>query len=197
MAFDTDNSTNAPDRLIIALDFGTTFSGYVRNHAARGRLCWLTPGSVAYAFSTDPEKVYSITSWPGGDSRVLAKTPTTIKYDSRSGDTFKWGYELDQTLDDKITRFKLLLDPEERGPYNLQIDLRADSERLPKPAVAVASDYMRSIYQHALAEIEGDSIDPTFPKQFEKQHVLTVPAVWSDKAKVLTLQVHNKSYTKS
>lgn len=55
--------------------------------------------------------------------------------------------------------------------------------KLPKPVLEVASDYMRSVFHHALKEIESESLDPSFLESFQKQFVLTVPAVWSDKAK--------------
>lgn len=61
-------------------------------------------------------------------------------------------------------------------------------ERLPKSPVEIISDYMGAIFKHAIAEIEGESLDPTFLNNFERRFVLTVPAVWSDKAKSMTLE---------
>lgn len=37
-------------------------------------------------------------------------------------------------------------------------------------------------------EIEAESLDPAFLANFERRFVLTVPAVWSDKAKSMTLE---------
>jgi hypothetical protein len=60
--------------------------------------------------------------------------------------------------------------------------------KLGKPPLDVASDYLKSLYQHALGHINN-----AYPKDFvdmqQKKFVLTVPAVWSDKAKDLTLKV--------
>jgi molecular chaperone DnaK (HSP70) len=61
--------------------------------------------------------------------------------------------------------------------------------KLPKLVLGVASDYMRAVFQHALKEIESDSLDPSFLDNYQKEFVLTVPAVWSDKAKDMTLRV--------
>ncbi|KAK4936969.1 hypothetical protein LTR10_022279 [Elasticomyces elasticus] len=155
------------DRLIIALDFGTTYSG------------------IAYAFSTDPEKVFTVDSWPGGD-RIVPKVPTAQLYDSDG--SLRFGYELDRLEGDKIERIKLLFDPEQPRPFFIPVDVEGEMAKLPKAVVEVASDYMRAIFQHAIKEIEGNYVDPELLHNYEKQYVLTVPAVWSDKAKDMTLR---------
>jgi hypothetical protein len=132
--------------------------------------------------------VYSITQWPGEENRNQPKTPTVIKYNSSSAQTFRWGYELDQ-VEDKISSLKLLLDPEQPHPYDIMTDVDAEIAKLPKRVLDIASDYMKAIYEHAVSVIQQDSMDPTFLDQYQKVYVLTVPAVWSDKAKSLTLQV--------
>ncbi|KAI0965133.1 Hsp70 family protein-like protein [Xylaria arbuscula] len=152
------------DRLILALDFGTTFSG------------------VSYAFTNDPEKIYTIDSWPGATDRIVPKTPTEIQY---TAGKFKWGYELEGTLEDKIIGLKLLLDPDQKRPYWIPTDPGAEIAKLPKPVVEVAADYIKAVFQHALAEVEKGYL-PGFLDGFKKQHVLTVPAVWSDTAKAMT-----------
>lgn len=145
--------------------------------------------SIAYAFSTDPEKVYTITNWPGGEDRIVPKAPTVIKYNAGSKTSFKWGYELDMCLDDNITGLKLLLDPDQPRPYFIPNNIQAEMAKLLKPVLEVVSDYMKAVFDHALKEIESESLDPSFLESFQKQFVLTVPAVWSDKAKDLTLRV--------
>lgn len=93
------------------------------------------------------------------------------------------------SLDDKITGLKLLLDPDQPRPYYIPTNIQAEMAKLPKPVLEVASDYMRALFQHALKEIESESLDPSFLDNYQKQFVLTVPAVWSDKAKDMTLRV--------
>jgi hypothetical protein len=119
----------------------------------------------------------------------VPKAPTIIQYDSGSKDSFKWGYELDMSLGDKITGLKLLLDPDQPRPYFIPTNIQAEIAKLPKTVLEVASDYMRAVFQHALKEIESESLDPSFLDNYHKQFVLTVPAVWSDKAKDMTLRV--------
>ncbi|EXJ69341.1 uncharacterized protein A1O5_07377 [Cladophialophora psammophila CBS 110553] len=162
------------DSLIIALDFGTTYSG------------------IAYALTTDPEKVFTIDSWPGGD-RNAPKTPTALQYGSGSVTNLKWGYELDRLEGEKIQHIKLLLDPEQPRPYFIPTNIEAEMAKLPKPVVDVASDYMRAIFEHAIKEIEGHFLVPELLHNFDKQYVLTVPALWSDKAKDMTSRAAEKA----
>jgi hypothetical protein len=188
---------NAPrgDRLIIALDFGTTYSGSEHEHppstlasVIANKICFVS-SSISYAFTTDPEKVFTVDSWPGGDDRIVPKTSTVIKYEQGSKTAFKWGYELDQTLEEKIAGLKLLFDPGQPRPYFVPTNIEAEMAKLPKPVIEVATDYMRAIFQHALKEINSGYLDPDFVKNYDKQYLLTVPAVWSEKAKAMTLQV--------
>ncbi|KAI0539552.1 Hsp70 family protein-like protein [Xylaria digitata] len=162
------------DRLILALDFGTTFSG------------------VAYAFTNDPEKVYTVDSWPGAADRIVPKTPTELQYTPGSTDKFKWGYELGQTLKEKISGLKLLLDPDLKRPYWIPHDPSAEIAKLPKPVVDVVADYLKAIFQHAIAEVEKGYL-PGFVEGFKKQYILTVPAVWSDTAKATTQRAARKA----
>lgn len=142
---------------------------------------------VAYVFTTKPDQVYTITEWPGAKGRSLPKVPTLIRYSDNVN--FQWGYELDRTTKDRIEGIKLLLDPDQSKPlYVPPVNAEAELQKLGKPAIDVATDYIRAIYQHALRKIEGK-----YPKSYldmlNKQFVLSVPAVWSDKAKDATLQV--------
>ncbi|KIX03793.1 uncharacterized protein Z518_07346 [Rhinocladiella mackenziei CBS 650.93] len=155
--------------LIIALDFGTTYSG------------------IAYAFASDPENVRVIQSWPGED-RIVSKAPTTIRYEPGYIKGLKWGYDLDCSSGEKIERIKLLFDPEQPKPYCPCTNFEAENAKLPKHVVNVASDYMRAIFQHAIKAIGDGYMDRESLSQMKRQCVLTVPALWSDKAKNMTLQ---------
>jgi hypothetical protein len=59
---------------------------------------------------------------------------------------------------------------------------------LGKPAVDVAGDFIGAIYRHAMSRIET-AIPVEYLDICQKQFVLSVPAVWSDKAKDLTMKV--------
>lgn len=149
-------------------DFGTSYSG------------------VAYAFSTKPEDIYIISEWPGAKGKTSPKCPTLIKYGPDSN--FAWGFQVDRTSDDLIDSFKLLLDPDQPKPLYLPPGhTEAKLAKLGKPAMAVTTDYIKAILQHALTTIDA-KYPPNYLKMLKKRYVLSVPAVWSDKAKDATLQ---------
>lgn len=66
---------------------------------------------IAYAFTTDPEKIYTITNWPGADDTVVPKAPTVIEYEIGSKTSFKWGYEVDPLSETKIANLKFVARP--------------------------------------------------------------------------------------
>jgi hypothetical protein len=82
-----------------------------------------------------------------------------------------------------------LLDPNQGRPIYLpESTAKSDLRQLGKPAVDVAADFIGAMYQHAMLKIESK-----MPKEYldmcQKKFVLTVPAVWSDKAKDATKKV--------
>jgi molecular chaperone DnaK (HSP70) len=168
------NFVEDPDsQLIIGLDFGTTFSG------------------IAYIFTEqnkpDPE---AVTDWPGTPGLKLPKTPTLIDYGGANGaKSFTWGSKVNPTSKGKLEGIKLLLDPDQPVPlYVPASNTKKELQKLGKPPLDVATDYLGALYEHAMGHINN-----TYPKDFvdmqQKKFVLTVPAVWSDKAKDLTLKV--------
>jgi molecular chaperone DnaK (HSP70) len=163
---------NSDSQLIIGIDFGTTFS------------------AIAYIFKeqgkADPEVV---TDWPGTEGYSVPKTPTLLDYDVNDRRSFTWGSKVDPTSKGKLEGIKLLLDPDQPTPlYVPATNTRKNLLKLGKTPVDVASDYIGALYRHALAKITL-----AFPKDYvemqQKKFVVTVPAVWSDKAKDLTLKV--------
>lgn len=114
------------------------------------------------------------------------KVPTIISYKSQTD--FKWGYQV-KLSEKSIVGIKLLLDPDQDKPSYLPgSGKRTALKSLPKPAVDIAADYIGAVYSHALQEIRKSSVGGFFDT-CERDVVLTVPAVWSDMAKDLTLQV--------
>lgn len=176
--FDLDGEFNGLDiledsdeQLIIALDFGTTFSGIAYTFTGQGK--------------ADPK---SVTDWPGTEGQNPPKTPTLIDYDTNDKRSFTWGSKVDPTSKGKLEGIKLLLDPEQPTPlYVPASNTKKELQKLGKPPIDVASDYIGVLYKHALEQIYK-----AYPKDYvdmqQKKFVLTVPAVWSDKAKDVTLR---------
>lgn len=142
---------------------------------------------MAYAFSNKPEAIYTIEDWPGAGGRTYSKCPTLIAYTDAK--EFKWGFEVDRTSSSCIEGIKLLLDPDQPKPlYAPSMDAAAVLGKLRKQPMAVATDYISAVYHHAIKIIES-KVPKDYLEILPKQYVLSVPAVWSDKAKDVTLRV--------
>lgn len=127
-----------------------------------------------------------IKEWPGAGGTSWDKCPTLVKYENG---VVRWGFELDRSTEGRIEGIKLLLDPDQPRPiYVPAVDTKAELQRLGKPATAVAADFISALWTHASANIESK-----YPKDYfnllKKRFVLTVPAVWSEKAQDATLRV--------
>ncbi|KAF9585481.1 hypothetical protein BGW38_002171, partial [Lunasporangiospora selenospora] len=147
--------------LLVAIDFGTTFSG------------------VAYAFKTNGE-VYEMTAWPN-QANLYGKVPTVSAYIKENDQMHSWGYTAKAAMLtpqgrglDLLQKFKLFLD-QELAPYLPPLP------RTIKPNGAI-SDYLRVLHAHAIEQIMqahgGNLIN-----QNSIQYCLTVPAMWTDMAK--------------
>ncbi|KAM0265125.1 hypothetical protein ACHAQJ_000277 [Trichoderma viride] len=156
------------DRLIIALDFGTTYSG------------------ITYCFTNERDSSpTSIEYWPGLGGAGVPKIPTVIRYDSSGG--FTWGAQVN-LYDGGIFGVKLLLDPSQPRPeYLPKVNVGEELKKLPKPPVQIAADFIGAVYNHALEEI-AKKTSPDYVALCRKDYVLSVPAVWSDAAKNATLE---------
>ncbi|UKZ82707.1 hypothetical protein TrVFT333_010502 [Trichoderma virens FT-333] len=158
-------SSTGDDRLIIALDFGTTFSG------------------ITYCFTNERDSSpTSIEYWPGSDGAGVPKIPTVIRYDSPA--SFTWGAQVNRQ-DGGIVGVKLLLDPSQPRPkYLPEINVEEELGKLPKPPVQVAADFIGAVYNHAMKEIGKKS-----PRTMLNcaGRFTSLPAVWSDAAKNSTL----------
>ena len=161
-------------RLIVGVDFGTTFSG------------------VAYAFMKGNEaKEDIITEWPGAGTHTKQKIPSILYYDQNQHVT-GWGVDISEALAptgypkpgvQKVEWFKLQL----MQPSNTYFD----SINLPpfppgKSEVDVAADFlsklrmaMRNKLQNTLGEVFNRE-EPNI------RYYITVPAIWNEAGKAAT-----------
>ncbi|KAH8127859.1 hypothetical protein LI328DRAFT_154282 [Trichoderma asperelloides] len=157
-------------RLIIAVDFGTTYSG------------------IAYCFANQRNSSpIPIDNWPGATGIDVPKTPTVICYDKQNPRNFVWGGSVEPQAD-SISDFKLLLDPSQKWPeYIPIINITKKLEELPKSPTRITADFIGAIHNHAIEEISKK-----FPRDYvqlcRKEYIFSVPAVWSDAAKYATLK---------
>lgn len=164
-------------RVVIAIDFGTSRSGY------------------AYAFKDD-KKVIGRTKWPDG-SVPFPKTLTQILY-SPEREVMAWGY----TAREQLAELR-----QNRGaknyPFftNFKMDLVNGHQTIDGPTIDKAnqvflvvnliSDYLRKIKDMALQDVKGK-----LPNLLDDQEILwclTIPAIWTDANKQLMRQAAIKA----
>jgi molecular chaperone DnaK (HSP70) len=107
--------------------------------------------------------------------------PTTISYDNKK---FSWGFQT--TYSEEVIRgLKLLLDPDQETNYQPSLEAKKLLKRLGKTPGQVTAEYLKELVGHAKGILKrrfGPAAD-----EMDLSFVLTVPAVWSDKAKDITL----------
>lgn len=110
------------------------------------------------------------------------KVPSVISYEK---DISKWGYQVGP-LCEVIRGSKLFLDESQDQQYAPSLATKSLLAQYNKNAVQVSGEYLRHLVLHV-----NDTLQRRFgdaAKSMELKFVLTVPAVWSDKAKDATLR---------
>ncbi|KAL4813417.1 hypothetical protein BDW67DRAFT_177860 [Aspergillus spinulosporus] len=159
-------------KLVIGIDFGTTFTG------------------VAWAETRRPDHISIIEAWPShigtqeGISNV--KVPTELRYTKNpdsDGETVEWGFQI-PGLVDRYQWFKLGLDES-----NHLVLTKSWGD---KTSEQLTEDYLSSIYKHIMYTLDqklGSALLKTIPMEFS----LTVPAIWTEAAKDKTLKAWKKA----
>ncbi|KAI8091300.1 uncharacterized protein B0P05DRAFT_625058 [Gilbertella persicaria] len=152
-------STKDDYKVVIAYDFGTTYSG----------------ASYAFTHNTTPE-VFDVQKWPHKGGNFYPKTPTLSAYKrSDPSKMIEWGHGAKklmlkpQAAKENITlaNFKLNLDETlQRGVAENQNNI---------------ADYLKALHQHVLEDVTRGFAKNYDPDTF--RYCLTVPAMWSDLAK--------------
>ncbi|KAK7948223.1 hypothetical protein PG997_001228 [Apiospora hydei] len=168
------------DRLIVGVDFGTTFSG------------------VAAVYASTPDDIEIIKTWPGGNGITSDKVPTEISYDIPptapvgTSPNIKWGFQF-KPEEPRLRCIKLFLDRSQKLPFYVSPQETATQLRkFNKNVVDAVSDYLTQVYEHTMDTLTrryGES----FMASTKVDWVLTCPAVWSDAAKNTTLQAAERA----
>lgn len=154
-------------RVVIAIDFGTSRSGY------------------AYAFVHDP-RIIKRTAWPDQPFQY-AKTSTNLLCDA-SGKVAGWGFSARKEIA-RLRRAK-----KHAGYYHLvgfKVALRTGQPSPKGPifrtgkrtfeVVKLVADYLRQLKQFALQELQGGTTG--LLDEREVRWCLTIPAIWNDAEK--------------
>ncbi|KAI5787710.1 hypothetical protein DFH27DRAFT_486901 [Peziza echinospora] len=188
------------DRIIVGIDFGTTHS------------------AVAWAQTSTPDEYEVITQWPGQVGKDWGKVPSDISYATSSGSTvadnatspptlpdssgtttttttigYKWGFEVPPLSPNRLSWIKILLDPSQPRPKF--VNPKRTVLPYGKKAVDIVTDYLTALRNYTMVTLErrlgreflyGDGDGKVIKRRID--FVLTVPAVWSDKARQMTLE---------
>ena len=206
-ASDSPTFTSSSD-LIIGIDFGTTFTGVAYAHTTGGPSDTISMSDIRKA----AKKIAVIKSWPHQTNQYVEKTPSVLSYNSNPP---RWGGTVKKKDQPQIAHFKLGLQ-ESIGNHYLQeniLDLFGkqildERTRMTSPvlggyltdhnwrhpelpektAVDYTADYLTGICQYVTNTILPSRFGANFLKNQQISYVITVPAIWSDKAKNLTRQ---------
>uniref|UniRef100_A0A8C1JY48 Heat shock 70 kDa protein 12A n=1 Tax=Cyprinus carpio TaxID=7962 RepID=A0A8C1JY48_CYPCA len=165
-----NETTRHPYVVVVAIDFGTTSSGY------------------AYAFTKEPECIHTMRRWEGGDPGVSnQKTPTTIlltpdkKFHSFGYAARDFYHDLDPTESKQwlyLEKFKMNLHT--TANLSIDTDLHAANGKKVK-ALDIFAYALAFFKEQALKEL-SDQAGSDFDNA-DVRWVITVPAIWKMPAK--------------
>jgi hypothetical protein len=179
-------STRRTPPHIIAIDFGTTFTGVAHLHSDTNNATSLKASEVA-------ERIALVQRWPEASGAYVEKIPTILSYDS-AGVVEQWGASVKAEDEVKVRYFKLGLQPDAYGgsPAGLQDGFLTDfgwrNVNLNKSPVDFAADYLSEIQRYIRDEYFPSMYPAVWLKNQSFDYVITVPAIWTEKAKALTRQ---------
>ncbi|KAI8969254.1 hypothetical protein BDF20DRAFT_894016 [Mycotypha africana] len=145
--------------VIVGIDFGTTYSG------------------CCYAFAQN-EEVIDIVKWPKQNNQVYPKTPTLSLYRKGSTQLVEWGHGARRLAMKPNNADSLLL-----SKFKLYLDEHLQQTELGNGLniIDVIADYLRAFHLHVCTELLKGFAGNYDQSRF--RYCLTVPAMWSDRAK--------------
>jgi hypothetical protein len=159
MAYRDAAKVKAAARIIVGVDFGTTYSG---NRWRRGNIgCADRPG-IAFVTSTKGLKdVEVIQKWPGGLNTIPQKVPSLIAYAEENDDIGedRWGSDVDGGLL-SCSWFKLRLDKniqktEFDDPLLENVVGKGLMRLKPgKDAKEVTTDFLRLLFDYIMSQMQ-------------------------------------------
>lgn len=161
--------------MVAAIDFGTTYSGYA--YSMKGE------------YERDKLNIHTNQAWnSGGRSLMSLKTPTCVLIRKENTQFESFGYEAENSYADIViegeaenyyffNRFKMMLYQREEISRDMMLD---DVRGFTLPAIDVFALGIQALKEHMMGHIEKQKIKI---REHEIKWVLTVPAMWTDKAK--------------
>lgn len=205
MAAQSTSTINSPHSdLVIGIDFGTTFTGVAYAHSLTGALDARDLSRSQVELDTIVEKVILIKTWPMANMQNAEKTPTVLAYEN--GEVIAWGGKVKSTHATKIEHFKLGLQ-EGAGKHYRRRDDNSCSllggfldnhdwyhpDLHGKSAVDFAADYLREVRNYVCHQTLPRQLGKEFLQHEHISYAITVPAIWSYKARDLTKQAAERA----
>lgn len=179
-----------PYKIIVAVDYGTTYSGsQIRND---NRALTKFTGISYVTSNKTSEDIVIVTRWPNHRDQSW-KAPSLMAYASENPriNRDSWGYEVTRSLR-SYAWTKLLLDnsvelAEHDDPLLREMYGSEGFMKLPphKTAQDVVRDFLSEVYKHAVVTLERE-LSPEIFKTLPMECWITMPAIWSDRAQRLT-----------
>lgn len=156
--------------LVAAFDFGTTYSGY------------------AFSFRDKPLDIKTNQSWTAGSQQLMSlKTPTCVLLKPNK-EFHSFGFEAENKYSDLaeddahhgwylFRRFKMILYDTKELNLDVQIE---DISGKKMPALTIFGHAFRYLNNHFLKTLCSQTVGVS---QCDVQYVITVPAIWDQKAK--------------
>jgi hypothetical protein len=179
--------------VIIGIDFGTTYTGVAYAHGIGAG-----PVQTASEMRRAVDKVSVIKSWPNRGNSYAEKTPSVLSYDRKPP---RWGAEVKPKDEPQVAYFKLGLQEDHESPHYEQDSQELEGSSLggylydpgwTHPSLPLmkpldyATDFLTAVNQYVKQGILLSRFGERFLENQKLSYVLTVPAIWSDKARQLT-----------
>jgi molecular chaperone DnaK (HSP70) len=187
MSYDPTRKGSAPPpraKLVIAIDYGTTFSGVAFAHTAsviQSHLCLTLKNELT---ATQPDVRTLITEYPdaegAAEGKASDKVPTKLSYTNTG---VNWGFQVSED-EHHYAEFKLGLNnvkattsqvaKQFKNAHSLKLDDRFNARKL-------TTDYLTALREHIVRVLKnklGATVVETTPIEW----VITVPAIWSPSA---------------
>jgi molecular chaperone DnaK (HSP70) len=191
LGFSRVASMTSRHRLIVGVDYGTTYSVCRTRLVKRTRMLILEQGvSFVTTDKSNIEDIIVIRSWPGKDGEW--KVPTRLAYSQENNELQKnaWGYEVMPKMA-SCSWTKLLLDinAKDRTYDDPNLQRAVDGGMLHLPphieAQQVCSDFLKELHTYMTSRMEK-KVSSAVLTATPVDCWLTVPAVWSDNAQMAT-----------
>lgn len=143
---------------------------------------------MSWAINAGTKKIRLITDWANPTACYSnpnsEKVPTLISYNN--GDTKKWGFDAAVVEQPSLRWFKILLEPNHKYVKTVQevADANKMLEDMKKSPQDVAADYLRMLWKYTQEDIRKHKLSDWNDQA--TQVVITVPAMWSETAKLRT-----------